>query len=133
MGMAAQKQMVDPGWGWNEEWGYSQGMRVGDVLYLAGQMPVDPQTVAIVGEGDIRAQVRQVFENIKTVLAVAGSTLDDIVEMVIYLTDMANLEPFGEIAHGYITKPFPAATALGVTALVLPGQKVEVKVVALAH
>src|SRR6478735_7361114 len=79
-GMSA-KQIADPGLAWNQSFGFSQAVRAGGLIFLAGQTPVD-ENAQLVGEGDIRAQTRQVFENMKTVLANAGSSLDDLVEVV---------------------------------------------------
>lgn len=126
------KQIIDPGWGWNAGFGYSQAVRAGDLLFVAGQMPVDNQ-VQVVGPGDIRAQTRQVFENLKAVLAAAGATLDDLVELVSYHTDMADLGAVVEVKGEYIAGDFPAWTAVGVTALALPGQLIEFKAVAVAR
>lgn len=95
-------------------------------------MPVDGQ-VQIVGEGDIRAQTRQTFENVKAVLAAAGAGLGDLVELVSYHTDMADLGAVMEVKAEYIPADFPAWTAVGVTALALPGQLIEIKAVAVAR
>ena len=125
------RQIVDPGWGWNAGFGYSQAVRAGGLLFVAGQMPVDRQ-VQVVGEGDIRAQTRQVFENLQEVLAAAGATLADVVELVSYHTDMADLGAVVEVKGEYIPADFPAWTAVGVAALALPGQLIEFKAVAVA-
>ncbi len=131
--MADRKQIVDPGWGWDKAFGYSQAVRAGNLLFLAGQMPVERETGTVVGAGDIRAQTRQTFENIKAVLAAAGSTMDDIVELVSYHTDMTDLGGVMEVKAEYLPQDFPAWTALGVSALALPGQMIEIKVVAVAR
>ena len=131
--MADRKQIVDTGWGWDRAFGYSQAVRAGNLLFLAGQMPVDRETGAVMGAGDIRAQTRQTFENIKAVLAAAGSNLDDIVEMVSYHTSMADLGAMMEVKAEYLPRDFQAWTALGVAALAFPGQLLEIKVVALAR
>ena len=128
----AEKEIIDPGWGWNQGFGYSQAVRAGGLIFTAGQMPVDSQ-VEVVGPGDIRVQTRQTFENLKAVLAAAGATLGDIVEMVSYHTDMADLGAVMEVKAGYIPADFPAWTAVGVTALALPGQLIEIKAVAVAR
>jgi reactive intermediate/imine deaminase len=130
--MMAQKQVVDPGFTWAAPYQYSQAVRAGDLLFLAGQVAVDA-TGAVVGEGDIRAQARQVFENLKAVLAAAGSSLDDVVEMTSFHTDMADLEGVAEIKAEYLAGDFPAWTAIGTTGLAFPGLLLEIKVVALAH
>lgn len=83
-------------------------------------------------EGDIRAQTRQTFENLKAVLAAAGVTLDDLVELVSYHTDMADLGAVLEVKAGYIAAD-GRWTAIGVTALALPGQLIEFKAVAVAR
>ncbi len=128
----AQKQTIDPGFGWEKAFGFSQAVRAGDFLFLAGQLPADASGT-LIGAGDIRAQTRKTFENIQAVLAAAGSGLDDIVELVSYHTDMADLAAVAEVKAEYLSKDFPAWTALGVTALAFPGQMIEIKVVALAH
>ncbi len=128
----AGKQIIDPGWGYERAFGYSQAVRAGNLVYLAGQMPVDAQC-KVVAEGDIVGQARQVFENLKTVLAAAGLTLDDLVEIVSYHTDMAELEAVVAVKAEYIRGELPAWTAVGVTTLALPGQRIEIKGIALAR
>jgi reactive intermediate/imine deaminase len=126
------KQIVDPGWAYHKAFQYSQAVRAGDLLLLAGQCPVDAQG-STVAEGDIRGQTRQVFENLKAVLAAAGLTLDDLVEIVSYHTDLADLPAVAEVKAEYLTRDFPAWTAVGVTALAFPGQLLEIKATALAR
>lgn len=129
----AQKQIIDPGFAWDTDYGYSQMVRVGDLLHLAGQLPVDA-TGAVVGVGDIRAQARQVFTNLATVLAAAGSTLEDIVDATFYPTHIAeDFSPLWEAKNTYLAGNFPAMTVVGVAGLVLPDQRLELKVTALAH
>ena len=128
----AGKQVVDPGWGYEKQFGYSQAVRAGNLVFLAGQMPVDAQC-NVVAEGDIVGQARQVFENLKTVLGAAGLGFEDLVEIVSYHTDMADLHAVVEVKAEYISQDFPAWTALGVTALAFPGQRLEIKAVALAR
>jgi reactive intermediate/imine deaminase len=131
--MTTQKQIVDPGWGWNQHFGFSQAVRAGGLLFLAGQMPVDPHTAAIVGEGDIRVQAHQAFQNIKAVLEVAGATMGDIVDIVSYHTEMADLGVVAEVKAEYIAEDYPAWTAVGVTALAFPGLMLEIKVTAIVR
>jgi reactive intermediate/imine deaminase len=128
----ARKQIVDFGWGYEAGFGYSQAVRVGDLVVLAGQMPCDAQA-KLVGEGDIKAQTRQVFENMKAVLAAAGLGLEDVVEIVSYHTDMADLHGMMEVKAEYLPRDFPAWTAIGVTSLALPGQLLEIKATAVAR
>jgi reactive intermediate/imine deaminase len=126
-----RKQITDNGWNYPRAWGFSQVVRAGNLLFLSGQMPVDSDG-NLLFEGDIRAQTRQTFENMKTVLAAAGSSLDDIVEMVSYHTDIADLDAMNEVKAEYLTRNLPAWTAVGVTGLALPGQMIEIRVIALA-
>ena len=126
------KQIIDPGWGYEKDFGYSQAVRTGDLVIVAGQMPVDSHC-NLVAEGDIVGQTRQVFENMKVVLAAAGLTLDDLVEIVSYHTDMQDLHAVVEVKADYIKGSFPAWTAVGVTALALPGQRLEMKAMARAR
>ena len=128
-----RKDIIDPGWGWDRAFGYSQAVRAGGLLFLAGQMPVDPRTGAIVHEGDVAGQTRQTFENLKAVLAAAGASLDDIVELVSYHTNMADLGAMLEVKTAYLPRDFPAWTAIGVAALAFPGQLLEIKAVAVAR
>ena len=128
----AGKQVIDPDWGYEKQFGYSQGVRAGNLVFLAGQMPVDAQC-NVVAEGDIVGQARQVFENLKGVLAAACLGFEDLVEIVSYHTDMADLHTVVEVKAEYIAGDFPAWTALGVTALAFPGQRLEIKAVALAR
>ena len=127
----ARKQIVDPGWAYDKAFQYSQAVRAGGLLFLAGQCPVDPQGNTVAA-GDIRGQTRQVFENMKAVLAAAGLTLDDVVEIVTYHVDLADLPAMAEVKAEYLPRDFPAWTAVGVTALAFPGQLLEMKATALA-
>jgi reactive intermediate/imine deaminase len=126
-----RKQIVDPGWGYEREFGYSQAVRTGNLVFLAGQMPVDSEC-NLVAEGDIVGQARQVFENMAAVLHAAGLTMDDLVEIVSYHTDMHDLHAVVEVKADYIKSEFPAWTAVGVTELALPGQRLEIKAIARA-
>jgi reactive intermediate/imine deaminase len=127
----ARKETIDPGWGYEKQFGYSQAVRAGNLVILAGQMPVDGEG-KLVAEGDIRGQTRQVFENMTAVLAAAGLTRDDLVEIVSYHTNMADLGAMAEVKAGYLTGDFPAWTAVGVTSLAFPGQMIEIKATAFA-
>ncbi len=127
-----RKQIIDPGWSYHRAFGFSQAVRAGNLIFLAGQMPVDPDGT-VVSAGDVRGQTRQTFENIKAVLAEAGASMNDIVDMVSYHTDMADLPAVMEVKGEYLTGDLPAWTAVGVAALGLPGQLIEIKVVALAQ
>jgi len=95
---------------------YSQAVRAGDTLYLSGQIPLDPVTMKLV-EGDIQAQARRVFENLRAVLREAGADLDNLVKIKIYLVDLANFGAVNEVMKEVFDEPYPARAALGVKAL----------------
>jgi reactive intermediate/imine deaminase len=95
---------------------YSQAIRAGNTVYLSGQIPLDPKTMEIV-KGDIRAQIRQVFENLKAVAEAAGGSLDDAVRLTVYLTDLAHFPLVNEIMAEYCKEPYPARAAIGVAQL----------------
>lgn len=107
---------------------YSQAVRSGTTLYLSGQTPIDPATSKLV-EGDVATQARQVFENLKAVLAAADASFDDVVRVGIYLTDLANFAAVNEVMKQYFREPYPARSTIGVAALPL-GADVEIDLVA---
>src|SRR3569832_1262071 len=95
---------------------YSKAVRVGDTVYLSGQIPLVPSTMQLVN-GDMRAQITQVFEKLKAVAEAAGGTLADVVKRNVYLTDLAHFPLVTEIMADYFTEPYPARAAVGVAAL----------------
>ena len=107
---------------------YSQAVRAGDTLYLSGQIPLDPATGDLVG-GDIAAQTRRVFENLKAVLAAGDASFGDVVRVGIYLTDLGNFAAVNDVMKQYFTEPYPARSTIGVAALPR-GAAVEIDVVA---
>jgi reactive intermediate/imine deaminase len=105
------------------------GWRVGNLIFLSGQAALSPEG-AIVGEGDFDAQIVQVMTNIRTVLQAAGSDLDRIVKVTIYLTDMGNFPRIVEARKHWFTPPYPADTIVEVRSLALPQLLVEIDVTA---
>jgi reactive intermediate/imine deaminase len=95
---------------------YSQAVRVGDSVYLSGQIPLVPQTMEPV-EGDVEAQIRQVFENLSAVAQAAGGSLSQVVKLTVYLTDLAYFPLVNEIMADLFQAPYPARAAVGVAAL----------------
>ena len=95
---------------------YSQAMRAGKTVYLSGQIPLDPATGELVA-GDMEAQVRRVFENLKAVAAAAGGNLDHAVRVTVYLTDLQHFALVNRVMAEYFTPPYPARAAVGVAAL----------------
>ena len=94
---------------------YSQAVRVGDTVYLSGQIGLDPITMQMV-EG-IDAQIHRVFQNLRAVATAAGSSLDDVVKLNVYLTDLGNFAKANEILATYFHQPYPARAAVGISAL----------------
>lgn len=95
---------------------YSQAIKVGDTLYLSGQIPLEAKTMELVG-GGMEAQVRQVFENLKAVAEAANGNLAQIVKLNIYLTDLAHFPLVNTLMADYFQPPYPARAAIGVAAL----------------
>ncbi|MEJ2383984.1 MAG: RidA family protein [Xanthomonadales bacterium] len=106
---------------------YSQAVRHGDTVFLSGQIPLDPATGNLV-EGGIPDQVRRVFDNLRAVCEAAGGSLDDIVKLNVYLTDLGNFATVNAIMQDCFAEPYPARAAIGVAALPL-GAEVEVEAV----
>lgn len=95
---------------------YSQAVKVGDTVYLSGQIPLVPESMELVS-GNIEAQIKQVFENLKAVCEASGGSLQHIVKLNIYLTDLSNFASVNEIMATYFHTPYPARAAIGVAAL----------------
>ena len=95
---------------------YSQAIRSGNLVFLSGQIPLDPATMEIVA-GDFEARARRVFENLKAVAEAAGGTLDQIVKLTIYLTDLENFAAVNAAMAEFFDEPYPARAALGVASL----------------
>ncbi len=95
---------------------YSQAIRSGNTVYLSGQIPLDPQTMELV-DASIEAQVHRVFDNLAAVAAAAGGSLDDIVRLTVYLTDLDNFTTVNEIMATYFEEPYPARAAIGIASL----------------
>jgi reactive intermediate/imine deaminase len=106
---------------------YSQAVRAGDTLYLSGQIPLDPATMELV-TGDIEQEIRRVFENLKAVAEAAGGSLAQAVKVNVYLTDLANFAKVNEVMAAYISQPYPARAAVGVSQLPR-GARVEIECV----
>lgn len=102
---------------------YSQAVQTGNTVYLSGQIPLVPQTMELI-DGDIKAQISRVFDNLSAVATAAGGSLADIVKLNIYLTDLANFPIVNEVMATYFDEPYPARAAVGVSELP-KGAKVE--------
>ncbi|RDH42113.1 RidA family protein [Zooshikella ganghwensis] len=96
---------------------YSQAIKVGTTVYLSGQIPLDPTTMEVVSNDDFAAQATQVFENLQAVTEAAGGSLNDIVKLNIFMTDLSNFATVNEIMAKYFQAPYPARAAIGVAEL----------------
>jgi reactive intermediate/imine deaminase len=104
---------------------YSQAVRVGNTIWVSGQIPFDPLTMELIA-GDIEAQTRQVFDNLKAIVEAAGATFDDVVKANVYLIDLAHFALVNKVMAEYFREPYPARAAVGVAALPR-GAQVEVE------
>lgn len=107
---------------------YSQGIDAGSLVFLSGQLGVDPATGSLLG-GDIAAQTSQALKNVQTVLRSAGLTLEHVVKTTVFLADMADFTVMNEVYASFFPTPCPARSAVQVAALP-KGARVEVEVIA---
>lgn len=107
---------------------YSHGVDADGLLFLSGQTPIDNRTGKLVA-GDIQAQTKQCFENLRAVIEAAGLTMDDVQKVNVFLTDMNNFASMNEIYKQQFVSPYPARTTIGVASLPL-GASIEIEMIA---
>ena len=95
---------------------YSQAVRVDKTVYLSGQIPLDPETMALV-DGDIQVQIHRVFRNLQAVAEAAGGGLADVAKLTVFLTDLGHFPTVNQVMAEYFLEPYPARAAVGVAAL----------------
>ena len=95
---------------------YSQAVRAGNTVYFSGQIPLDPATGNLV-DGDIAAQARRAFDNLKAVAEAAGGSLDQIVRLGLYLTDLSQFAAVNAVMQEYFAAPYPARSTIEVSGL----------------
>lgn len=95
---------------------YSQAIRTGDLLFISGQIPLDPASMTVV-DGDFEARARRVFDNLKAVAEAGGGRLEDAVKITVFLTDLDNFAAVNAVMQDYFTQPYPARAAVGVASL----------------
>lgn len=95
---------------------YSQAIKVNNTVYLSGQIPLDPVSMQLV-DGDMRAQITRVFDNLAAVCETAGGSMKDIVKLNIFLTDLSHFALVNEVMATYFVQPYPARAAIGVASL----------------
>jgi len=95
---------------------YSQAVKVDNTVYLSGQIPLIPETMELI-DGDMKAQIQRVFDNLTAVCQASGGELQDIVKLNIFLTDLSHFPLVNEIMANYFQQPYPARAAIGVASL----------------
>ncbi len=95
---------------------YSQAVKVNTTVYLSGQIPLVPESMEMV-QGDMRAQIMRVFDNLQAVAEAAGGSLADVAKLNVFLTDLGNFPLVNEVMADYFDEPYPARAAIGVAAL----------------
>ena len=128
---ALSKETTSHGVPWEEQYGYVQAVRVGDTIYIAGQVSHDEEG-NVVGDGDMELQMRQTYENIQKVLGNYGATMENLVDEVLYVTDMeaamaARAKIGRDVFSGF---PTIASTIVQIERLAFPEPMIEIKVVA---
>jgi reactive intermediate/imine deaminase len=123
-------RIIDPGWTWDDRLPLAQARQVGNTIYVSGQVAYDANG-NLVGAGDIKAQTRQVFENISTILAAAGVGLKDIIKINTYITDQSKFMDMLEVRREIFGEHLPASTAVVVAGLAFSGLLIEVEAIAI--
>ena len=108
---------------------YSQAIKIGNSLFISGQIPVDPKSGELV-EGDIRAQTHQVLKNIKAIVEAAGGTLNNVIKVTVYLDDMDDFAEMNEVYSQYFSESKPARTTIEVSRL---PKNVKIEIEAIAY
>lgn len=126
--MAISKESKGLGMSWEKEYGYAQAVKVGDTIYLSGQISHDDKG-NIVGVGDMEAQMRQAWANIEKVLAQYGASIDNVVDEVVFVTDieaayLAAVKLRSELFRG---RPVVASTLIQIQRLAFPELMIEIK------
>ena len=108
---------------------YTHGWRVGDTIYVAGQLPYDKDG-NLVGPNDIHAQARRVFQNIKRIVETGGGAMRDVVKVTVYVTDIRYREAYGEVRAEFFGSDPPASTFVQIANLAIPGALIEIDAIA---
>ena len=126
---ASVPTIIDPGWSWDDGLPLAQAKQIGNTIYVSGQIAFNPQG-KLVGKGNMKAQTRQVFRNIKAVLAAAGAKMEHIIKINTYITDGSKFMEMLEARGDVFGKNPPASTAVVVAGLAFPGLLIEVEAIA---
>jgi 2-iminobutanoate/2-iminopropanoate deaminase len=120
---------LNPDWPWAKDYRIAQGVKVGNTVYVSGQVGFDKEG-NVVGGDDMKAQSVQTFENIKAVLTEAGATMDDVVKITAYITDMDRYAEYAEARGEAFPRNLPASATVATPILVNPNLLVEVEAIA---
>ena len=110
---------------------YSQAVKAGNLMFISGQIPLDPKTGDLVSES-IEEQAKQVLDNVKSICEASGNSLDDIVKISIFLTDLSNFSVVNDVMKEYFSEPYPARATVEVSGLPL-GVNVEIEAIVLIN
>ena len=110
---------------------YSQAVKAGNLMFISGQIPLDPKTGDLVSES-IEDQAKQVLDNVKSICEASGNSLDDIVKISIFLTDLNNFSVVNDVMKEYFSEPYPARATVEVSGLPL-GVNVEIEAIVLIN
>ena len=110
---------------------YSQAVKAGNLMFISGQIPLDPKTGDLVSES-IEDQAKQVLDNVKSICEASGNSLDDIVKISIFLTDLSNFSVVNDVMKEYFSEPYPARATVEVSGLPL-GVNVAIEAIVLIH
>jgi reactive intermediate/imine deaminase len=124
------RKNIDPGWTWDDRLPLSQAKQIGNTIYVSGQVAYDASG-QLVGEGDMKAQTRQVFENIRSVLGAADARMEDIVKINTFITDSSKFMDMLAARSEIFGNDPPASTAVVVQALAFSGLLIEVEAIAI--
>jgi len=129
--MTERRQLYPEAWTWSKGMSFAQGVEIGDTVYVAGQVSISAEGQIVGDPDDMMTQSRQTFKNVESVLAEAGMTLDNIVNLTCYITDQSKYPDYSAVRSEVFTGNLPASATLVVKALVLDGLLVEISAVAI--
>ena len=125
----ADRVEINPDWPWAKDFRIAQGVKVGDTVYVSGQVGFDREG-HVVGGNDMKAQAKQTFENIEAVLAEAGATMEDVVKILAFITDMDKYPDYAAARSEAFPRNIPASATVSTPVLVNPDLLVEVEAIA---
>ena len=130
--MTTRTALCPPHWAWAQNLGFEQGIQIDNTIFVSGQAALDPDG-NVVGIGDMRLQAEYTFQNIATVLATAGGSLNDVVKITAWLTDMADYGAYNEVRKIAFSERKPASSTVLSPQLVLPELRIEIEAIAVLH